>query len=164
MRGKYPISASILSFPFLSGHPRRAHKKLPLAFLSVSRASVASPLESDGGRFCVDDRARDCGRLQATHPFALAFSYVLGTSVPGPLNRAEACKENDVSGAAFYARDCFFQTFISPSFRRISPPRAIYLICFSMRMRREKLNILFSLPLLLSRHAAELSPFANEGC
>jgi len=62
------------------------------------------------------DRER-LGKLRATHPFALAFPYVLLTVLP--LYHAKTYKESDV-------RNCLFHQFIFPVlyqlfFQRISP-------------------------------------------
>lgn len=93
------FSLALLSSPLAS----RMTPTNPLAFLSVSSERRVVARER---RALLRRRSRErLGRLRgATHPFAFALSYVLGTSVPGPLNRAEACKENDVREAVFSAR------------------------------------------------------------
>jgi len=102
-------------------------------------ASVGQPLRSafreptvlkGGGGRCFESRqrSRETWRLRATHPFALAFSYVLLTVLP--LYHAKTYKESDV-------RSCLFRQFIFPVLYPFSNggyhPEAIYLICFSMR-------------------------------
>ena len=96
----------LIPSPTLSGmtFTKRFHKTHALSFLSCEyrllRVMAVSALRRDG------DRER-LGRLRVTHPFALAFPYVLLTVRIRPLNHAEAYKESDV-------RSCLFRQFISP--------------------------------------------------
>lgn len=135
---KYPISADTVAHAFQYD----VHKNLALSLFFLSREQSALV----GGDAAVDalrhdgDRER-LGRLRATHPFALAFPYVL-LAVFRPLYHAEAYKEIGVRSCLF--RQSISPVFYQPSFFNVSHPEAIYLICFSMRQTKEIKNSSFS--------------------
>jgi len=112
----------------IRGSPLSRPQNLRDSFLSGEHQfSRATPVDALRGN---DERER-LARLRATHPFALALSYIL-VAMSRPLNHAEACKESDMRRATFPAR-LFLRPFIK---RHCLPPKAIYLIYCFFSMRR----------------------------
>lgn len=125
---------------FRRRHPlvRRPQNPRP-SFLSRELCRLSRAVRRGGGRFASRRRSRETREIASDSPFWPCPLLCIGDSASAFEPRRSLQRESDVRG-------CLFRQIVSPALYQppfppyLSPPEAIYLICFSMPQTKEIKN------------------------